>query len=99
MMSKKPVESEDKTSPSDSYDAFPPDIKISAHEISSSVPLNTGSSGVVYRGLWRKQPVAIKQFTVLAAGENAQEFLEEAKIMWSIGSQSDYLMPLKAICL
>ena len=76
------------------------DITIPSHEVMiQQPPLAKGSFGVVYRAVWKGQPVAVKQMISSDVGGNTKELLREATIMFHMGLKSPYIMPLLGICL
>ncbi len=54
----------------------------------------------MYEGVWNEQPVAIKQLKAQHLTEKAiKELRQEAQIMFQLGVESKYIVPLKKICL
>jgi serine/threonine protein kinase len=62
--------------------------------------LGEGAYGSVYEGLWNDQAVAIKQLKAQHLTEKTiDELRQEAQIMFQLGLESKYIVPLKKICL
>ncbi len=62
--------------------------------------LGEGAYGSVYEGVWNEQPVAIKRLKAQHLTEKAfEELRQEAQIMFQLGVESKYIVPLKKICL
>ncbi len=62
--------------------------------------LGEGAYGSVYEGVWNEQPVAIKRLKAQHLTEKAiKELRQEAQIMFQLGVESKYIVPLKKICL
>lgn len=70
---------------------------IQYNDISFGNKLGQGGFGTVYKGEWRKTPVAVKVLTNQLQGDNIKEFEHEAKIMTKL--QSAYLVRLYGVCL
>ncbi len=96
---------EKKTPPSrashlDSQGVMHLDITVSDKELKLFEPLGEGSYGVVYRGEWQEQPVAVKRLKIHMIDELAiKQLRQEAEIMFRMGLDSKYIVPLKRICL
>ncbi len=62
--------------------------------------LGEGGFGAVYQGLYNGDPVAIKRLKSQDLTDKAvEELRNEAKIMFQLGLESKYIVPLKKICL
>ncbi len=62
--------------------------------------LGEGGFGAVYQGLYNGDPVAIKRLKTQDLTDKAvEELRNEAKIMFQLGLESKYIVPLKKICL
>ncbi len=67
-------------------------------EIDKAHKLGEGISGTVYRGVYKYNPVAIKELHTQNLSKVAQnELIQEAKIMAEM--HSDYLVQLRGICM
>ncbi|MBS0351132.1 MAG: protein kinase [Proteobacteria bacterium] len=75
-------------------------IAVPAGELTLTRLLGDGAYGSVYEGLWNDQLVAIKKFKSQSLTEQAiKELRQEAQIMFQLGTESKYIVPLKKICL
>ena len=75
-------------------------ITIPASALTLGQLLGEGAYGSVYQGVWNDQPVAIKRLKAQHLTEKAiEEFRREAQIMFQLGVESKYIVPLKKICL
>ncbi len=75
-------------------------ITIPANALTLGPLLGEGAYGSVYQGVWNDQPVAIKRLKAQHLTEKAiEEFRREAQIMFQLGVESKYIVPLKKICL
>lgn len=77
------------------------DITISHKELKLfQPPLGDGGYGIVYRGQWKEHEVAVKKLKVQAISNTAlKELCKEAEIMFKMGLESSYIVPVKKICL
>ena len=77
------------------------DITVSHKELKLfEPPLGDGGYGIVYRGQWRGQDVAVKKLKVQTiSGSAKKELCNEAEIMFKMGLESQYIVPVKKICL
>ena len=75
-------------------------ITVPASALTFGKLLGEGAYGSVYEGLWNDQPVAIKRLRAQHLTEQAvHELRQEAQIMFQLGVESKYIVPLKKICL
>ena len=75
-------------------------ITVSASALTVVKLLGEGAYGSVHEGLWNDQPVAIKRLKAQRLTEDAiEELRREAQIMFQLGVESRYIVPLKKICL
>ena len=75
-------------------------ITIPASALTLGKLLGEGAYGSVYQGVWNDQPVAIKRLKAQHLTEKAiEELRQEAQIMFQLGVESKYIVPLKKICL
>src|SRR5260221_14682328 len=75
-------------------------IRFEDLKFSESDLLGQGSYGKVYKGKWKFNPVAIKQFTAQDfSDQTKKEIRKEAFIMATASSQSDYLVRLIGVIL
>lgn len=97
-MSKQPIPSESKKDSSQVTLDFA--IQFKDLTFSESDLLGQGGYGQVYKGEWRFNTVAIKQYTTQDFSETTKtEIAKEAKIMATVSTQSDYLVRLKGVVL
>ena len=77
------------------------DITLSHKELELfEPPLGDGGYGIVYRARWKEQEVAVKKLKVQTINEDAlKELRKEAEIMFQMGIESPYIVPVKKICL
>ncbi len=75
-------------------------ITVPASALTLGKLLGEGAYGSVYEGLWNDQAVAIKRLKAQHLTEKAvEELRQEAQIMFQLGVESKYIVPLKKICL
>ncbi len=75
-------------------------ITIPASALTLGQLLGEGAYGSVYQGVWNDQLVAIKRLKAQHLTEKAvEELRREAQIMFQLGVESKYIVPLKKICL
>ncbi len=76
------------------------DITVPASALTLGKLLGEGGFGAVYEGLYNGDPVAIKRLKTQDLTDKAvEELRNEAKIMFQLGLESKYIVPLKKICL
>ena len=76
------------------------DITIPASALTLGKLLGEGGFGSVYAGWYNGDPVAIKRLKAQLLTDTAiEELRNEAKIMFQLGLESKYIVPLKKICL
>ena len=79
---------------------FELDITVPASALTLGKLLGEGGFGAVYQGLYNGDPVAIKRLKTQNLTDKAvEELRNEAKIMFQLGLESKYIVPLKKICL
>ncbi len=84
----------------DSQGSLRMNITLPASALTLVKLLGEGAYGSVYEGVWNDQPVAIKRLKAQHLTEKAiEELRQEAKIMFQLGVESKYIVPLKKICL
>ncbi len=84
----------------DSRGSIQINITVSASALTLVKLLGEGAYGSVYEGLWNDQAVAIKRLKAQHLTEKAiEELRQEAQIMFQLGVESKYIVPLKKICL
>ncbi|MDP4105105.1 MAG: protein kinase [Bacillota bacterium] len=74
-------------------------ITIPASALTLGRLLGKGGFGAVYEGIYNDKPVAIKQLSTHLTADTLKELKREAEIMFQLGLESDYVVPLKKICL
>jgi serine/threonine protein kinase len=84
----------------DSRGSIQINITVPASALTLVKLLGEGAYGSVYEGLWNDQAVAIKRLKAQHLTEKAiEELRQEAQIMFQLGVESKYIVPLKKICL
>jgi serine/threonine protein kinase len=74
-------------------------ITVPASALTLGRLLGKGGFGAVYEGIYNDKPVAIKQLSTHLTPDTLKELKREAEIMFQVGLESDYVVPLKKICL
>ena len=84
----------------DSRGSIQINITVPASALTLVKLLGEGAYGSVYEGLWNEQTVAIKRLKAQHLTDKAiEELRQEAQIMFQLGVESKYIVPLKKICL
>ncbi|MBS0351063.1 MAG: protein kinase, partial [Proteobacteria bacterium] len=84
----------------DSRGSIQINIAVPASALTEVKLLGEGAYGSVYEGLWNDQAVAIKRLKAQHLTPKAvEELRQEAQIMFQLGVESKYIVPLKKICL
>jgi hypothetical protein len=82
----------------DSQGNIPINITVHPKELTLLHKIGEGSFSVVFKGRLNDQPVAIKLLRE-PTQKNIKVLCREAEIMFKLGGESKYIVPLKKICL
>jgi serine/threonine protein kinase len=75
------------------------DLTVPASALTLGRLLGEGGFGAVYEGTFAEKPVAIKKLKTHLSKDALKELRTEAEIMYHLGTESDYIVRLKKICL